>query len=444
MQDGRARPRSGDRTPAPASRGCSGRRRGRSGRAHRAACRRAARRAVASRLLLSMRAVTVQLLRYARPAKAARAVVTNDRISAGILAARAFLDAARHVDAERPHLARSPRRRCAGDSPPARISSQRCARSAARASSPPCWPVPLRGPSNSTRGRRQRGCRGAAQHRQRLHARRQRRSPARSAASVCSTSGRNTANTSREQRGVRMLRHRDAQRATARRRSESRGRGRRHPPHRRREHEADRIDAGRERGLDRALVRHAADLSRSRSPRRALRGRPAASSRSSPAGSPARHQRAADQRQLVAAGGKARGVGRRRDAALGDARQRRGQRAAPAARAGRAPPSASRDRGCSRRAAGARPAIRRCSISSRATSISASSKASISTNRPQPLRGVDQRVSSAARRSMRTMTRMPPAPASRASATWYGSTRKSLRIVGTRPRPASAREACSR
>ena len=40
-------------------------------------------------------------------------------------------------------------------------------------------------------------------------------------------------------------------------------------------------------------------------------------------------------------------------------------------------------------------------------------------------------ASISARGSMRRMTSTPPAPRARASITWYGSTRKSLRIAGT-------------
>ncbi len=362
-----------------------------------------------------------------------------------VLFAAARLDAARDVDAPRLHaLDRRPRRWPRRARP---RGSARVRDASARACVPvgACGRCRCFGPSNSRRGGgdrrraavavdRQGGAARSAARAQRDPRRRSAANPARTRRALACTSSRggwrNTATRLTRRRHVR----RELQRALGR-----------DLARRFREHEAERVGAGLERGRGGRLAVDAADLHehaggagmrarrtvRARSscglPRRA----PGCDQRGECRGRVGRaHQRRADEREPVA---KPRDGARRRrssrcrsrrpsaSASADTARARRSARSARRDRAGRGssrPRESARDR---RRAArrrtaraargprGRTPRAARTGRSSRAQSTSARTVASS---------------------SIVTITRTPPAPAARASSTWYGSVTKSLRIAG--------------
>ena len=189
------------------------------------------------------------------------------------------------------------------------MTSERRA-SCAAASQSVVWPLPLTGPSNSTRaGSAQAGC-GPGRITGSTLSVCGRSSASMSSMSVCRMSGLKSRRMSTI--GSRVGWRVTATQATlaARRRRELAGALRRHLAHRGREHETDGIDFAGERRAHRLRRGHAADLDERPGARHA---RPALRARAAPRRALARawraparrirrgHQRAADQRQVVTA-----------------------------------------------------------------------------------------------------------------------------------------------
>ena len=169
-------------------------------------------------------------------------------------------DATRHVDAEGPHLADRDadveRVQAAGEDDFAAR-----ARARAAASQSVVWPLPLTGPSNSTRrGSAQAGVRARPHHRQHAQRARQveRRRCRRCRSAGCRAGSHAGSRRPRSRVGWRVT----ATQATLRRAGAASSAARcvRHLAHRGREHETDRIDFAGQRRAHRDRRRHAADL----------------------------------------------------------------------------------------------------------------------------------------------------------------------------------------